>query len=62
MKSFLNDEQIRKILIHLDRIADAIEKQNQLKEKELEYWKYNAELELKKFEKTNYEKQEIQYF
>lgn len=58
----MDKENIRKIIIHLDRIADALEKHNQLKEKELEYWNYNAELELKKYHHNKLDKQEIQYF
>ena len=58
----LNDENIRKLVIHLDRIADALEEKNKLKEKELEYWKYNAELELKKYESTKLNNQDIKYF
>lgn len=46
----LKDEQIRKLNIHLDRIATALEEHNLLKKKELEYWKYNAEFEYKKYE------------
>lgn len=45
----LNDRLMR-ININLDRIADALEKKNQLKEKELEFIKYNTELHFKEIE------------
>ena len=45
----LNDRLMR-ININLGRIADALEKKNQLKEKELEFIKYNTELHFKEIE------------
>lgn len=39
-----------RININLGRIADALEKKNQLKEKELEFIKYNTELHFKEIE------------
>ena len=45
----LNDRLMR-ININLDRIADALEKRNQLKEKELEFIKYNTEPHFKEIE------------
>ena len=48
--SILENERIIKILINLDRIADALEKQNELKQKELELQKYQIDFEVKKYQ------------
>lgn len=48
--SILENERIIKILINLDRIANALEKQNELKQKELELQKYQIDFEVKKYQ------------
>jgi len=45
----LNDRLMRTNIL-LDRICDALEKKNELKEKELEFIKYNTELRLKELQ------------
>ena len=39
-----------RILINLDRIADSLEKQNELKQKELELQQYYIDFEVKKYQ------------
>lgn len=48
--SILETERLMKIIINLDRIADALEKQNELKQKELELQQYNIDFEVKKYQ------------
>ena len=43
------EDNIRRNIL-LDRIADALEKQNELKEKELEFIHYQSEIMLKQYE------------
>ena len=43
------ENSIRRNIL-LDRIADALEKQNELKQKELEFLQYQSEIMLKEYE------------
>ena len=46
----LDKEREMKRNILLDRIADALEKQNELKQKELEFMQYQSEIMFKQYE------------
>lgn len=46
----LENERLMKITIHLDRIAEALEKTNELKQKELELQQYKLDFEVKKYQ------------
>lgn len=48
MSVMLSQENNRKINVHLDRIADALEKHNELKEKELQILRTYIDFELQK--------------
>lgn len=50
MTSILENERLMRILINLDRIADSLEKQNELKQKELELQQYYIDFEVKKYQ------------
>ena len=51
----LNKEKTIKMNITLERIADALEEQNKLKEKELEFLQYQSEIMFKEYE-LNFQK------
>lgn len=46
----LEKERLMRIGISLERIAEALERKNELKEKELEFIKYQSEIMLKEYE------------
>ena len=46
----LENERLMKITIHLDRIAEALETSNELKQKELELQQYYIDFEVKKYQ------------
>lgn len=48
--NILKNERLMKLNINLERIGDALEKQNELKQKELELWRYWIDFEVKKYQ------------
>ena len=50
MTSILENERLIKLNINLEKISDELEKQNELKQKELELWKYWIDFEVKKYQ------------
>lgn len=50
MNEVLTNERLMKLSINLERIADALEKQNELKQKDLELQKYYIDFEVKKYQ------------
>ena len=50
MSSILENERLMRLNINLERIGDALEKQNELKQKELELLKYWIDFEVKKYQ------------
>ena len=52
MNELLTNERLMKLNINLERIADALEKQNELKQKDLELQKYYIDFEVKKYQDT----------
>lgn len=50
MNEVLTNERLMKLNINLERIADALEKQNELKQKDLELQKYYIDFEVKKYQ------------
>lgn len=50
MNEILTNERLMKLNINLERIADALEKQNELKQKDLELQKYYIDFEVKKYQ------------
>ena len=50
MNEILTNEKLMKLNINLERIADALEKQNELKQKDLELQKYYIDFEVKKYQ------------
>lgn len=52
MTKSLDRERQIKLTINLERIADALEKHNELKTKELELQQYKIEFEVKKYQDT----------
>lgn len=50
MNEVLTNERLMRLNINLERIGDALEKQNELKQKELELWKYWIDFEIKKYQ------------
>lgn len=50
MTTYLDNEREMKRNILLKRIAEALEKQNELKQKELEFIQYQSEIMLKEYE------------
>ncbi len=50
MNEVLTNERLMRLNINLERVGDALEKQNELKQKELELWKYWIDFEIKKYQ------------
>ena len=50
MNEVLTNERLIRLNINLERIADALEKQNELKQKDLELQKYYIDFEVKKYQ------------
>ena len=50
MNDMLTNEILMKLNINLEKIGDALEKQKELKQKELELWKYWIDFEIKKYQ------------
>ena len=50
VNSVLDKERMIRLNISLDKIADELARMNQLKEKELEFIKYQSEIMLKEYE------------
>ena len=59
MQTIMDKERMIRLNISLEKIAEELEKHNKLKEKELEFMKYQSEIMLKEYE-LNFQRKYIE--